>query len=158
YIVRVQVNGLAPDTRYRYHLEFGPNETDTQVGPDRWFRTLPGPESDSALSFLVFNCMGWGQYMDGYGNRKPYDGPDKLLGYPTLVKMQDYADSHFVIGAGDLVYYDMPSSSIAKTLPELRAKWQQQFSLPRLVNLVGSMSSYWMKDDHDFRYNDADLT
>jgi alkaline phosphatase D len=158
YIVRHFLRGLTPDTRYRYRLEYGASEKETQMGPARSFRTLPGARSPADLSFLVFNCMGWGQFMDGYGNRKPYDGPDKLLGYPALVPMQKYADSHFVIGAGDLVYYDTPREKTATTLRELRIKWQQQFALPRLVQLVGSMGAYWMKDDHDFRYDDADLT
>lgn len=158
FIVRYHLQGLKPDSRYRYRLEFGPGETQTQLGPERWFRTLPGRESPSGLSFLMFNCMGWGQFMDGYGNRRPYEGADRHLGYPTLAKMQAYTDSHFIIGAGDLVYYDLPAESVAATLPELRAKWQQQFSLPRLVSLLGAHAAFWMKDDHDFRYDDADLT
>jgi alkaline phosphatase/alkaline phosphatase D len=158
FIVRQHVRGLSPDTRYRYRLEFGSDETRTQIGPPRWFRTLPGPRKSAALSFLIFNCMGWGQYMDGYGDRKPYAGSDKMLGYPTLVHAKKYADSHFFICAGDGVYYDTPREATARTLAELRAKWQQQFSMPRLVDFVGSMGSYWMKDDHDFRYDDADLT
>ena len=158
FIIRQLIQGLTPDTRYRYRLEFGTDESHTEVGPARWFRTLPGPWNTSALSFLMFNCMGWGQYMDGYGDRQPYAGPDKMLGYPTLVHAQKYANSHFFICAGDVVYYDTPREATARTLPELRAKWQQQFSMPRLVQFVGSMGSYWMKDDHDFRYDDADLT
>ncbi|MGH9892408.1 MAG: alkaline phosphatase D family protein, partial [bacterium] len=158
YIIRHHLRDLKPGRRYRYRLEFGLDENNTRKGPDRWFRTLPGAGSASRLSFLMFNCMSWGAFMDGYGKRKPYAGPDKLLGYPTLVKMQAYDDSHFVIGAGDNVYYDNPASSTAKTPGEMRAKWQQQFSLPRLVQFVGSMGSYWLKDDHDFRYDDADLT
>jgi alkaline phosphatase D len=27
-----------------------------------------------------------------------------------------------------------------------------------MIHFVGSLGSYWMKDDHDFRYDDADLT
>lgn len=158
FIVRQWVRGLTPNTRYRYRLEFGSDQKQTQKGPPRWFHTLPGVGSKGRLSFLMFNCMGWGQYMDGYGDRKPYDGPDKMLGYPTLVPMQKYTDSHFLIGAGDLVYYDTPRENTARTQHELRIKWQQQFALPRLVQTVGAMGSYWMKDDHDFRYDDADLT
>jgi alkaline phosphatase D len=158
YIVRQLVTGLKADTRYRYRLEFGEDQAHTQKGPDRWFRTLPGARSTARLSFLMFNCMGWGQYMDGYGNRLPYDGPDKMLGYPTLVHAQKYADSHFFICAGDVVYYDTPRESTARTLPQLRAKWQQQFAMPRLAQFVGSLGSFWMKDDHDFRYDDADRT
>lgn len=158
FIVRQLVTGLMPDTRYRYRLEFGSGESQTELGQARWFRTLPGPRSTTGLSFLMFNCMGWGQYMDGYGDRQPYAGADKMLGYPTLVHAQKFADSHFFICAGDVVYYDTPREATARTLPEMRAKWQQQFSMPRLVEFVGSMSSFWMKDDHDFRYDDADLT
>lgn len=158
FIVRHHLQGLAPDTRYCYQLEFGPDTARVQKGPERYFRTLPGPASESALTFLFFNCMGWGAFMDGYSNRPGYTGPDKHLGYPTLVQMQRFADSHFMIGGGDLVYYDIPSTDIARTEPQLRVKWQQQFSAPRTVELVGSTAAYWMKDDHDFRYDDADLT
>lgn len=158
FIVRQSVTTLRPDTRYVYKLEFGPEPSQVESGPDRSFRTLPGAQGAGPLAFLFFNCMGWGQYTDGYGNRPGYAGADKALGYPTLVQMRKYADAHFMIGGGDLVYYDLPSTDVARTLPQLRAKWQQQFSQPRLVDLVGSIGAYWMKDDHDFRYDDADRT
>jgi alkaline phosphatase D len=158
FIIRQRVTALTPDTRYRYRLEFGADEAHTQKGPPRWFRTLPGARAAARLSFLIFNCMGWGQYMDGYGDRLPYDGPDKMLGYPTLVHAQKYADSHFFICAGDVVYYDTPREKTATTLGQMRAKWQQQFAMPRLKEFVGSLGSFWMKDDHDFRYDDADLS
>lgn len=57
---------------------------------------------------------------------------------------------------GDNVYYDVPNATRAKTLTQMRLKWHQQFSLTRIVTFVGLLSSFWMKDDHDFRYNDAD--
>jgi alkaline phosphatase/alkaline phosphatase D len=158
FIVRQQVKGLRPGTRYRYRLEFGRDAAQTQLGPARWFKTLPGTGGGARLSFLMFNCMGWGQYMDGYGDRQPYAGADKMLGYPTLVQAQKYGGSDFFICAGDSVYYDTPRPATARTLPEMRAKWQQQFSMPRMVQFIGSMGSYWMKDDHDFRYDDADLS
>jgi alkaline phosphatase/alkaline phosphatase D len=158
FIVRHPVLGLQPDTRYRYRIEFGGSQHRTQISIACWFRTLPGADSPARLAFLMFNCMGWGQFMDGYSNRKGYDGPDKHLGYAALVHMQKFPDSHFFIGAGDLVYYDTPAKDTARTLPAMRVKWQQQFSLPRLVSFVGLTGGYWMKDDHDFRYNDADLT
>jgi alkaline phosphatase D len=158
FIVRHWLRGLIPDTRYRYRLEYGPDETRTARGPDRFFRTLPGRALASQVSFLMFNCMGWGQYMDGYGNRQGYAGADKALGYPTLARALGYADANFFICAGDAVYYDTPKESTARTLPEMRAKWQQQFAMPRMTQFVGALASYWMKDDHDFRYDDADRT
>lgn len=158
FILRHHLQGLTPDTRYAYQLEFGTDPARLQRGPERHFRTLPGPASDASLSFLFFNCMGWGAFMDGYSNRPASADPDKDLGFPTMVEMQRYADAHFMIGGGDLVYYDIPATAIARTAPEMRAKWQQQFSTPRTVQLVGALAAFWMKDDHDFRYDDADLT
>jgi alkaline phosphatase/alkaline phosphatase D len=63
----------------------------------------------------------------------------------------------FFIGAGDIVYYDFPKDSPAQTVPQLRKKWHEQFRFPRLISFFGSCGTYWMKDDHDFRFDDADL-
>ena len=91
------------------------------------------------------------------------DGPvtataeDKQLGYPSFAAMQKL-NPDFFIGAGDTVYYDFPKDAPAQTLPELRKKWHEQFRFPRLIAFLGSCGSFWQKDDHDFRYDDADLT
>jgi alkaline phosphatase/alkaline phosphatase D len=91
------------------------------------------------------------------------DGPvtatavDKQLGYPSFAAMQKL-NPDFFIGAGDIVYYDFPKDAPAQTVPELRRKWHEQFRFPRLKTFFGDRASYWMKDDHDFRFDDADLT
>jgi alkaline phosphatase/alkaline phosphatase D len=90
------------------------------------------------------------------------DGPvtataeDKRLGYPSFAAMQKL-NPDFFIGAGDIVYYDFPKDSPAQTVPQLRKKWHEQFRFPRLISFFGSRGTYWMKDDHDFRFDDADL-
>jgi len=43
YIVREKIGGLEPDTSYFYRIEFGRDHEDTEFGPARKFRTLPGP-------------------------------------------------------------------------------------------------------------------
>jgi alkaline phosphatase D len=63
----------------------------------------------------------------------------------------------FFIGTGDIVYYDHPATRPAPTVAELRRKWHEQFRLPRLVEFLGRTGAYWSKDDHDFRFDDADL-
>ncbi|MFH1923011.1 MAG: alkaline phosphatase D family protein [Planctomycetota bacterium] len=45
---------------------------------------------------------------------------------------------------------------MAKTLPELRRKWHEQFVQSRYVELFRNVPAYWEKDDHDHRYNDCD--
>jgi alkaline phosphatase/alkaline phosphatase D len=63
----------------------------------------------------------------------------------------------FFVGTGDIVYHDHPAATAARTLEELRRKWHEQFRLPRLIEFLGRTPAFWSKDDHDFRFNDADL-
>ncbi len=40
----------------------------------------------------------------------------------------------------------------------MRRKWHEQYVLPRVGALVGDVATFWLKDDHDYRYNDSDPT
>ncbi len=154
YIIRTSIEGLREGTRYFYRLVFQNGTT----GPTRTFRTL-SPSVDH-ISFCMGNCMNYYPFISGQPNG---DGPvtataeDKQLGYPSFAAMQKL-NPDFFIGAGDTVYYDFPKDAPAQTLPELRKKWHEQFRFPRLIAFLGSCGSFWLKDDHDFRYDDADLT
>jgi alkaline phosphatase D len=154
FIIRTSIDGLRAGTRYFYRLVFENGTT----GPTRTFRTL-SPSVDH-ISFCMGNCMNYYPFISGQPNG---DGPvtatkeDKQLGYPSFAAMQKL-NPDFFIGAGDTVYYDFPKDAPAQTLPELRKKWHEQFRFPRLIAFLGSCGSFWLKDDHDFRYDDADLT
>jgi alkaline phosphatase/alkaline phosphatase D len=63
----------------------------------------------------------------------------------------------FFIGTGDIVYYDHPLR-VAKTVPQLRKCWHEQFRFPRMIEFFRRVPTYWSKDDHDFRYNEGDNT
>lgn len=158
FIVRSKITGLREGTDYYYRLMKGPDEAHAQVGPIRHFKTLNLTNSSQGLSFCIGNCMNYGAFMSGIANG---GGPvtatedDKKLGYPVFAAMSALHPDFF-IGAGDTVYYDLPASSAAHTLPELRRKWHEQFRFPRMIEFLGSCPSYWMKDDHDFRFDDAD--
>ncbi len=159
FIVREKLAGLRPGTRYHYRLEFGPDETQTRTGPARSFKTLPDAGSTAELSFCMGSCMNYHSFMAGKSNG---GGPvtataeDKRLGFPAFAAMLDLRPDFF-IGAGDIVYYDHPAKPAAQTMPELRRKWHEQFRFPRLIAFLGQTPAFWSKDDHDFRYNDADL-
>jgi alkaline phosphatase/alkaline phosphatase D len=43
-------------------------------------------------------------------------------------------------------------------VPALRQKWHEQFRFPRMVEFFANTPAYWLKDDHDFRFDDADQT
>jgi len=80
--------------------------------------------------------------------------PNKELGYPALETILGM-NPDFFVGTGDNVYYDaFPVPK--KTEAELRDVWHMQFVQPRFVSLFSQVPTYWEKDDHDFRYNDAD--
>jgi alkaline phosphatase/alkaline phosphatase D len=157
YIVRQRIEDLAPGTRYFYRLLFGRTEAAISHGPARQFRTLPSVTADEPLSFVMFSCQNYAFFMSGKNGRgAQVSADDRSLGYPayeSMLKLQP----DFFIGAGDIVYYDHPAATAAKTLPEMRKKWHEQARLPRLVTFFGQTPGYWSKDDHDFRYNDADL-
>ena len=69
--------------------------------------------------------------------------------------MTDF-EPDFFVGTGDIVYYDHPAKTAARALAEMRQKWHEQARLPRLVEFLGRTAADWLKDDHDFRFNDAD--
>lgn len=157
FIVRTPLTGLRPGTAYVYRLIFGEATTATKTGPTRHFKTLG--TGDPHVSFCMGSCMNYYPFMSGKANG---GGPisatpeDKRLGYPVFAAMHALKPDFF-IGTGDIVYYDQPSQSPASTLTELRKKWHEQFRFPRLVEFFAHTPAYWSKDDHDFRFNDADL-
>jgi alkaline phosphatase D len=157
FIVRTQVTGLQPGTPYHYRLIFGENETTTRTGPARQFQTLPAPDNtDARLSFIMGSCQNYAFFMHGKdGKGSPASEENRRLGFPAYTAMLKLKPDFF-IGTGDIVYYDHPARTAAKTPPELRKKWHEQFRFPRMVDFFAQTPAYWSKDDHDFRYNDAD--
>lgn len=156
FIVRAKVEGLEAGTLYRYRLIFGADETSANAGPTRTFKTLPDPSADTSLSFIMGSCQNYAFFMNGKDGRGPTAKEEDLsLGYPVYSAMLALKPNFF-IGTGDIVYYDHPAKTAAKTVPEMRKKWHEQFRFPRLIEFFAVTPAYWSKDDHDFRYNDAD--
>ena len=158
FIVRSKLNGLKPDTEYFYRAHFGADPADLLPGAVCSFRTLPGSAGDREVNFIVGSCMNYIKFMHGRaGNAR---GPltatakDKRLGFPAFATMEKL-QPEFFIGTGDIVYYDNPFRT-AKTVPELRKCWHEQFRFQRMVDFFRDVPTYWSKDDHDFRYNDSD--
>jgi len=158
FIVRATLDGLKPATRYYYRRVAGADQSSAKTGPTRQFKTLPAADSSAPVSFCMGSCMNYHPFMSGKANG---GGPvtatdeDKRLGYPAFAAMAKLAPDFF-IGAGDIVYYDK-GQPFATELPELRKKWHEQFRFPRLVEFFARTPAYWSKDDHDFRFDDADL-
>jgi len=160
FIVRAKLDQLVPGTVYHYRLVYGPDRFSTRKGPARRFKTLNPNDPAAKLSFCMGSCMNYHVFMKGLsngGNTITATDEDKRLGYPAFAAMRALKPDFF-IGTGDMVYYDFPANAPARTLPELRKKWHEQFRFPRMVDFFGGCGTYWSKDDHDFRFDDADLT
>lgn len=170
FIARVAFDGLKPHTRYVCQTRIGADAASLQDGPTARFRTLPGANVAAGVRFVVVTGMNYAKFHgDPRIDRKqhvienntelppPYSGPDKHLGYPALEAIRKLHPDFFV-GTGDNVYYDTPDKPRAKTIPELRRKWHEQFVQPRYRRLFAIVPTYWEIDDHDYRYDDCDNT
>jgi alkaline phosphatase/alkaline phosphatase D len=160
FILRAELTTLKPNTAYYYRLVFGSSEASAKPGPECSFRTLPSGDTDTPVKFIVGSCMNYNKFM--LGKKGKASGPetateeDKRLGFPSFETMLKLRPDFF-IGTGDIVYYDHPLR-VAKTVPQLRQCWHEQFRFPRIIEFFRRVPTYWSKDDHDFRYNEGDNT
>lgn len=171
FIARAAFTGLQPGTAYLCTTVIRPpgDQTDqSRLGPTARFKTLAGEDGAVPVEFVVVTGMNYAKFHgDDRIDRErhliqnnielppPYDGPDKPLGYPSLLSIRMLLPDFFV-GTGDNVYYDTPTDPRAKTRTEMRQKWHEQFVQPRYRDLWAEVPTYWEIDDHDYRYDDSD--
>ncbi|MHC4645895.1 MAG: alkaline phosphatase D family protein [Planctomycetota bacterium] len=160
FIIKQKVENLKSGTRYHYRLLYGSDKNHIKVARTCTLKTHDSADVESKRSFVVVTGMNHYFFYYSYYNRTAaYEGSDRFLGFPALKTIVDMQPDFF-LGTGDNVYYDHPVEDTvrAKTKAQLRAKWHEQFSLPRFQQLFAQVPTYWQKDDHDFRYNDSDST
>ena len=176
FIIKKKISGLKSNTKYYYRILFGENKDNLVDSESGTFRTLPGADNSAKVSFAVVTGMNYYHFHYGKYNRdKAYTGNDKELGYPALVAIKSLNPDYF-IGTGDNVYFDHPAKSgfdkAAKRGDNphpgrfggvevtdevgLRQKYHVQFMQQRFKDLFAQVGTYWEKDDHDYRLNDAD--
>lgn len=161
FVIKFRIEGLLADSNYFVRVHYGTNISKTQTGHISRFRTLQTADSEKPVSFVVTSCLNLGKFFLGGGalraggKSKAAEGKDRELGYPALAVMTKLKPD-FWVQIGDTVYYDYPNTDIAKTQPELRAKWHRQMAMPRMQRFLALVPVYFMKDDHEYRYNDCD--
>jgi len=150
YIVKAKLAGLEPGTRYYYRLlSSADTESEPKAGPTGTFTTLDAGQVAREVSFAVVTGM------NAFAFRFRSDVEHKDQGYPALETIVSQ-NPDFLVATGDNVYYDTPYIGRAKSRDSMRAKWHRQFATPRFAAFFQRIPVYWQKDDHDYRYNDAD--
>lgn len=164
YHLKALVRGLEPGRRYYYRPHAGGDTAAVAPGPVAHFKTLPPLESTTPVSFVMLSCMHYERFhglaapqAPGGAWAEPAVGEDRRLGYPAFEALLRL-DPDFVISNGDNVYYDHPETNQATRPDQLRARWHRQLAMPRMRSAVERLPFYFLKDDHDYRYDDADTT
>jgi alkaline phosphatase/alkaline phosphatase D len=153
HIVKTQVTGLEPSTRYYYRLLSGPDVDSLAAGPTGTFRTLDAEGTAREIRFVA--VTGLNQFAFQATTLKDMAFRERALGFPALATIASHQPDFFV-ATGDSVYYDTPFLGRGKERDGMRAKWHRQFATPRFAALFQHVPAYWEKDDHDYRYDDAD--
>lgn len=170
FILKQQVNDLKASTRYYYraHARLGNGESEYSLPGT--FTTFPVKHVGADISFAIATGFNYEHYfgLDTARNRIFKDEP-RLLGASGVDRVRGFEafetirseELDFFIANGDVVYYDKPSSMPgiwARNKDDMRAKWHRYFTMPRNREMCLDLPVYYLKDDHDHRYNDCDTT
>ena len=135
YSIQFALKGLKSAHRYYYVVEMRASELDTvHTSVQHSFVTAPLPEQRGPVMFHLTTC----QDIHGESTYRPM--------------AQQRPD--FCISAGDTVYYD--GQGLARNVPQAWQAYQKMFGLPAMRDYYRHVGGYFMKDDHDYRFNDAD--
>jgi alkaline phosphatase D len=135
FAIHFQLKDLQPATRHSYRVEYrtGP-QAESKQSDVFSFVTAPVATERAAVRFHLTTCQdlhGSGVY-EHMATQKP----------------------DFCVSAGDTVYYD--GQCLARNVPEGFQAFQKMFGLPAMKDYYQHVGGYFMKDDHDFRFNDSD--
>jgi alkaline phosphatase D len=126
---------MQPAKRYFYRVEM---KTAADANPELSdlcsFVTAPTPTERLAVKFHLTTC----QDLHGFG----------------VYKHMAAQRPDFCVSAGDTVYYD--GQGLARTVEQAYQSYQQMFGLPLMKEYYRNVGGYFMKDDHDYRFNDSD--
>lgn len=133
--IHFRLADLSPATRYYYRVEYRAAATSESKTSETFsFLTAPPPTERIPVKFHLTTCQ-------------DLHGPDTYK--PMAAQKPD-----FCVSAGDTVYYD--GQCLARNVPEAWQAFQKMFGLPPMKEYYKHVGGYFMKDDHDFRFNDSD--
>ncbi len=130
---------LEGGTNYFWRVKYGQSPAHVTTGDTNTFTTMSGSLESRAVRIAV---------VQGIDPSSP-----KLA---TALDTVAATKPDYVVFAGNSVVYD--DAAAATTEETMRAKWHALLAQPKLVDLLGQVGSYWMKNDRDFRFAGADTT
>lgn len=133
--IQFRLSNLKPAARHYYRVEFRTAETAPSETSDLFsFLTAPRKGDRAPVKFHLTTCQ-------------------DLHGSGTYLHMAAQKPD-FCVSAGDTVYYD--GQCLARNVPEAWQAFQMMFGLPPMKEYYKHVGGYFMKDDHDYRFNDSD--
>ncbi len=133
--IQFTLRDLKPATRYYYRVEYRTAASAESESSEVFsFLTAPAADQRAPVKFHVTTCQ-------------------DLNGAKTYVPMAAQKPD-FCVSAGDTVYYD--GQGLARNVSQAWQSYQKMFGLPTMKDYYRHVGGYFMKDDHDFRFNDSD--
>jgi alkaline phosphatase/alkaline phosphatase D len=160
FVLKTTVKNLLAGQHYYYRLVYGHDSVKTQKSRVQPFKTLAPETATGPVRFVMVTGMNYTRFYAGQGSAQgvdAYEGEDAPLGFHAFDAIRKL-NPDFFIGNGDNVYYDQPLPGVSKadSLDEMRACWHRLFAMPRLRDMLALVPTYWLKDDHDHRFDDSD--
>jgi len=135
YSIQFKLASLQPARRLHYCVEFRAGEpAEGSLSEVFSFVTAPAPDQRAPVMFHLTTCQ-------------------DIRGESTYLPMTAQRPD-FCVSDGDTVYYD--GQGEARNVPQAWQAYQKMFGLPAMKEYYRHVGGYFMKDDHDYRFNDAD--
>jgi alkaline phosphatase D len=135
YSIQFHIKDLPPGQRTFYRVEMRAAEDGPSTQSEIYsFKTAPSADQRSKVLFHLTTCQ---------------DTRGEATYRPMAAQRPD-----FCVSAGDNVYYD--GEGLARDVPQALQAYQKMFGLPAMKEYYRDVAGYFMKDDHDYRFNDAD--
>ncbi len=133
--IQFRLDKLLPARRWYYRVELRERDGGpVSVSAVYSFVTAPDPKDRARVHFHVTTCQ---------------DTRAESTYLPMAAQKPD-----FCVSAGDTVYYDGEGGG--RTVAEAWQAYQKMFGLPAMKQYYQHVGGYFLKDDHDYRFNDAD--
>ena len=160
YSVRIRLEGLEAATRYRFRLWVRAGENaQVRSGAVQEFSTAPAADDPADVGFLAVTCFNYGKMKDVRDGKWPVEGFRLFRAILDRVKAGKLSFD-FAVFNGDTVYLDKQGRNYrkgrARQPDQMRDRYFDSYLTPLAREFFARFPAYFQKDDHDWRFNDAD--